>query len=159
LICAALDCDSAGQFFLSIPRRDRGTEFLCENSADTSGLQVSTGDTMKVSTMIVFAALVGAMAAPALAGSTDDTSTKMQPSTENPNNPAEPYVDTPGTNNSDNGATGSVGGNSNTGGGNTTGGNGAAGNAPGGNTGNGTGGGGGGTGTGGAGGGAGGGNQ
>jgi hypothetical protein len=111
---------------------------------------------MKVRTMIIIAGVVGTIAAPALAQTTDDTSTKMQPSVENPNNPAKPYIDTPGTNNSDNGATGSVGGNSNTGGGNTTGGNGSAGNAPGGSTGNGSGAGGGGAGTGG---GAGGGNQ
>jgi hypothetical protein len=92
---------------------------------------------MRVRTMIIFAGLVGVISAPALGqNSTDNTSTKMQPSTQDPNNPAKPYVEIPGTNNSnDNGATGSVNGNANTGGANT-GGN-AAGNAPGGNTGNG----------------------
>ena len=108
---------------------------------------------MKVRTMIIFAGLVGALTAPVLAQTTD-TSTKMQPTTESPNNPAKPYVDVPGTNKAGNdstGATGSVGGNTNAGGANGAGGTGAAGNAPGGNAGNGNG-------TG-AGGGAGGGNQ
>jgi hypothetical protein len=92
---------------------------------------------MKIRTVILFAGMVGAIAGPALAQtSTDDSSTQMQ-STQNPNNPQKPYVDTPGinkgTNESERGdATGSIGGNANTGG-DTTGGTGGAGN--GGNTG------------------------
>jgi hypothetical protein len=109
---------------------------------------------MKVLAMIILAGLVGAIAAPVEAQTTtDDTTTKMQPSTGDGNNPAKPYVDVPGQGGD---ATGSVGGNANTGGANTGAGN-APGNAPGGNTGNGTSGGG--TGTGGAGAGSGSGNQ
>jgi hypothetical protein len=104
---------------------------------------------MKVSILIMFAGLIGAIAAPALAQtSTNDSSTQIQ-STQRPNNPQKPYVDTPGINKgadpSNDGATGAIGGSSNTGGSNATGGNSTGGN---GNTGNTAGGG---TGTGGAG--------
>jgi hypothetical protein len=68
---------------------------------------------MNIRTIAIFAGLIGALTAPALA----------QTSTQNSNNPAKPYVDVPGTNKAGSdstGATGSVGGNTNTGGTNGT---------------------------------------